>query len=46
MTMSRLGVDALMMGVIGSQFLRYLSITERESLYIKLFIARSFLPAY
>ncbi|KIR59519.1 hypothetical protein I314_04505 [Cryptococcus bacillisporus CA1873] len=35
---SRLGVDALMMGVIGSQFLRYLSITERESLYIKLFI--------
>lgn len=33
-----LGVDALMMGVIGSQFLRYLSITERESLYIKLVI--------
>lgn len=33
-----LGVDALMMGVIGNQFLRYLLITEHESVHIKLVI--------
>lgn len=35
-----------MMGVIGNQFLRYLLITEHESVHIKLVIARPFLLVY
>ncbi|OWZ51947.1 hypothetical protein C356_02141 [Cryptococcus neoformans c45] len=33
-----LGLDGLMMGVIGNQFLQYLLITEHESVHIKLVI--------